>query len=129
MESIIDLSRGRKARHEREEYFRDAAKTLLLMLEGQRQYLTEDFMTFLMAMAVSDQALAYAEEAGNKKAGLAFIEHLLTTTQQIFETSYPDHRNLTRVATNVADSAPSCGGIGNSPRIIEFVSRQPMSST
>jgi hypothetical protein len=60
MDSIIDLTQSRKARHERGENFRNAAKDLLTLIETQRQFMTEEFMTFLIAMAVSDQALHYA---------------------------------------------------------------------
>jgi hypothetical protein len=91
MDSIIDLTQSRKARHERGENFRNAAKDLLTLIETQRQFMTEEFMTFLIAMAVSDQALHYATVADNKKAGLNFIDHLFTTVRQIFETNYPGH--------------------------------------
>lgn len=89
MDRIIDLTKTRKARHERGENFRTASRDLLMMLEKQREFMSEEFMTFLTAMAVSDQALHYAAAKGSKKAGMQFIDHVFTTVKQIYETNYP----------------------------------------
>jgi hypothetical protein len=85
MDSVVDLAESRKAKSEKSEQFRDAARDLLILLERQRHYISEEFMTFLLAMAVSDQALHYSKNAGQQKAGANFIENLFTTAQQLFE--------------------------------------------
>jgi hypothetical protein len=88
MDSVVDLAESRKAKTEKSEQFRDAARDLLLLLEQQRHHISEEFMTFLIAMAVSDQALHYAQESDNKKDGNAFIDNLFNTARQLFETHY-----------------------------------------
>lgn len=89
MDSVVDLAESRKAKTEKNAQFRDASKDLLLLLERQRQYISEEFMTFLLAMAISDQALHYAELAGSKTAGDQFIENLFNTVQLLFDAHYP----------------------------------------
>ncbi len=90
MDGVVDLAESRKARNEKSETVREASKELLMLLERQRPHLPEEFMTFLLAMAVSDQAIDYTEKAGDKKAGLDFIENLFITARQLFETYYPN---------------------------------------
>jgi hypothetical protein len=89
MDSVVDLAESRKAKSEKSEQFRDAARDLLILLERQRHLMSEEFMTFLIAMAVSDQALQYAETAGQQTAGANFIENLFNTARQLFEAHYP----------------------------------------
>lgn len=89
MDSVVNFAESRKAKTEKSEQFRDASKDLLLLLERQRQYISEEFMTFLLAMAISDQALHYAEQAGSKTAGDQFIENLFNTVQLLFNAHYP----------------------------------------
>lgn len=96
MDGVVDLAESRKAKSEKSEQFRDASRELLILLERQRNYISEEFITFLLAMAVSDQALHYAETAGQKKAGADFIENLYNTARQLFETHHsgtdkPEH--------------------------------------
>lgn len=92
MDSIINLAQSRKARQERGEQLSNAASDLLALLNRQRESISEEFMTFLVAMAVSDQAIQYAK-AGDRSSGSQFIEQLFTTAQQLFETHYrPDCR-------------------------------------
>lgn len=94
MDSVVDLAESRKAKTEKSEQFRDASKDLLLLLERQRGYISEEFMTFLLAMAISDQALYYASlagasPAGQKKAGLDFIENLFNTVRLLYDVHFP----------------------------------------
>lgn len=89
MDSVVDLAESRKAKTEKSEQFRDASKELLYLLERQRGYISEEFMTFLLAMAISDQALYYASAAGQKQAGLEFIENLFNTVRLLYDVHFP----------------------------------------
>jgi len=88
MKRIIDLAQSRKARHEKGGLFRDTGREVLELLEARRRQMTEEFMTFLIALAVSDQAIHYAGEARDRKAGLRFIDNVFNTVRQLFETHY-----------------------------------------
>jgi hypothetical protein len=124
MDSIIDLTKSRKARQERGESFRAAAGDLLLLLERQRQNLSEEYMTFLIAMAVSDQAIHYAGLAQSPKAGQHFIDHLFTTARQIFETHCQEGRIPPRIRTRTPEAAPRVVELGRQPA--RGVSEQPL---
>jgi hypothetical protein len=89
MDSIVDLAESRKAKTEKSEQFRHASKDLLILLERQRVSISQEYMTFLLAMALSDQALYYATVAGQKKAGSDFIENLFNTTQLLYDAHFP----------------------------------------
>jgi hypothetical protein len=89
MDGVVDLAESRKAKSEKSEQFRDAARDLLILLERQRHHISEEFMTFLIAMAVSDQALHYANTAGHQNAGHQFLNNLITTARQLFEAHDP----------------------------------------
>ncbi|MCE3234175.1 MAG: hypothetical protein K0Q50_355 [Vampirovibrio sp.] len=89
MDSVVNFAESRKAKTEKSEQFRDASKDLLLLLERQRQSIPVEYMTFLLAMAISDQALHYAEQAGSKAGGNQFIENLFNTAQLLFDAHFP----------------------------------------
>ncbi len=89
MDSVVNLAESRKARSEKSKQLRQAAKELLTLLEEQRQEISEEFMTFLLAMAISDQAFYYVEKGQQWQAGEKFIENLVDTTLQLFETNGP----------------------------------------
>lgn len=115
MDGVVNLAESRKARNEKSEQVREASRELLALIEKQRPHLPEEFLTFLMAMAVSDQAMHYTEEAGDKKAGLEFIDNLYQTARQLFEAYYPNQvrvvsararheRNANRVVSLKSDA-------------------------
>lgn len=89
MDSVVDLAESRKAKSEKSRQLRQAAKELLTLLEQHRQEISEEFITFLLAMAISDQALFYVEKAQQWQAGEEFIENLVETTRQLFEANGP----------------------------------------
>ena len=89
MDSVVNLAESRKAKSEKSKQLRQAAKELLTLLEQQRQEISEEFMTFLLAMAISDQAFYYVEKGQQWQAGEQFIENLVDTTLQLFETNGP----------------------------------------
>jgi hypothetical protein len=95
MDTVVDLAESRKAKSEKSKQLRQAAKELLTLLEQQRQDISEEFMTFLLAMAISDQALHYVEKAQQWQAGEEFIENLVETTRQLFEANGPVERRAT----------------------------------
>jgi hypothetical protein len=97
MDRILDLAESRKAKVEKTEQFREAGDDLLTLLERQRDAIPEEYLAFLLALAVSDQAMHYATVAKNKEAGHAFMENLFTTARQLFETHYPQPRKPSRV--------------------------------
>jgi hypothetical protein len=111
MDSIVDLTESRKARSERSELFRTSAKDLLMLLERQRTQISEEFMTFLLALAVSDQALHYSDENRNPHAGQSFLDNLFNTAQQIYETHSQQDDNLPK-----RTSSQSSGG-----RVLDFM--------
>jgi hypothetical protein len=92
METVVDLAESRKAKSEKSKQLRQAAKELLTLLEQQRQDISEEFIAFLLAMAISDQALHYVEKAQQWQAGELFIENLVATTRQLFEANGPLER-------------------------------------
>jgi chorismate mutase len=85
MERIIDLNQSRQVRQDRQEQFRSATEDLMDLLEKYRNTIPEEFMTFLLALAVSEQAIYYANKANTAKAGQFFLEHLSHTAEQLFE--------------------------------------------
>jgi hypothetical protein len=85
MERIIDLNQTRQVRMDRQEQFRSATEDLMGLLEKYRSTIPEEFMTFLLALAVSEQAIYYSGEANSPKAGQFFMEHLSHTADQLFE--------------------------------------------
>jgi hypothetical protein len=85
MERIIDLNQSRRTREDRQEQFKNATEDLMALLEKYRSSIPEEFMTFLLALAVSEQALYYAGQANSAKTGHFFIEHLSQTAEQLFE--------------------------------------------
>jgi hypothetical protein len=111
MDRILDLTESRKAKSEKNELFRDAGQELLSLLEQQREDIPEEYLTFLLALAVSDQALHYAAEAQSRQAGLQFMENLLVTARQLFETHAPETRRKPRSSVRT-DGTPG--------RILEF---------
>ncbi len=115
MDSIISLSESRKARSAKSDMLQVAASDLLTLLDRQRQCLSEEFMTFLLATAIADQALFYAEQAQHKKEGAQFLDHLFNTARQLFEVHYQKD-NPTVVPTN--DSGA---------RILDFLKQSPES--
>ncbi len=123
MDRIIDLTESRKAKLEKNEQFRDAASELLSLLDGQRERIPEEFMTFLLALAISDQAMFYdsqnpeaggARHPGSRPAsGSPFLEELFVTVRQLYETQYPPGRKPT-AAPPLPPPAPRTG------QVIEF---------
>lgn len=109
MKRVLDLNEGRKARSEKSERFRDAAKDLVGLLERQRQHISHDFMAFLMAMATTDQALHYAETGQGRESGEKFLEQLFATARQLFDAHYQNEK------PRRAPLKPE-----QSPRLIEF---------
>lgn len=85
MERIIDLNQSRRSREDRQEQFRNATEDLMALLEKYRSSIPEEFMTFLLALAVSEQALYYAGESNSAKTGHFFLEHLSQTAEQLYE--------------------------------------------
>jgi uncharacterized protein (UPF0303 family) len=117
MDSVVDLAESRKAKTEKSEQFRDAARDLLMVLERQREYISEEFMTFLVAMAVSDQALYYAQATGQKRDGDNFIENLFNTTRQLFEAHYPaQHHHSGKADSSRSKTDEISGG-----QILQFI--------
>jgi len=113
MDSIVDLAESRKAKSEKSRQLRQAAKDLLTLLEQQREEISEEFITFLLAMAVSDQALHYAEKAQQWQAGEEFVENLIETTRQLFEANGPIERRA---------HAPKAKAESQAGRVLAFVS-------
>lgn len=89
MDGVVDLAESRKARHEKNENVREASQELLTLLDHHRGNLPESFMAFLLAMAISDQAIQYTDATGNRQAGEAFMEEVFTAARQLFDTYYP----------------------------------------
>ena len=89
MDGIVDLAESRKARSEKSEQLREAATSLLVLLERHRAHISEEFMAFLLAMAISDQALHYAQQGHGKQAGDQFLDNLFNTARQLFDAHYP----------------------------------------
>lgn len=85
MDSVVDLAESRKAKTEKSKLLRQAANKLLMLLDQQREDISEEFMTFLLAMAISDQALYYAQKSQQLQSGEEFIANLLETAKQLFE--------------------------------------------
>jgi hypothetical protein len=108
METVVDLAESRKARSEKNQQLRQAANDLLTLLEQQREEISEEFMSFLLAMAISDQAMFYAEKTQQWQAGERFIENLVTTTHQLFDTHGP--LNQTFAPNKSRKAAPTTEG-------------------
>lgn len=89
MDGVVDLAESRKARHEKNENVREASQELLALLDHHRGNLPESFMAFLLAMAVSDQAIQYTDAANDRQAGEAFMEEVSNAARQLFEAYYP----------------------------------------
>lgn len=85
MERVIDINQSRQVRQDRQEQFKCATEDLMDLLEKYRKTIPEEFMTFLLALAVSEQAIFYANEANSPQAGQFFLEHLAHTAEQLFE--------------------------------------------
>lgn len=85
MDSVVDLAESRKAKSEKNRQLQHAANELLMLLDQQREELSEEFMTFLLAMALSDQALYYAQKSQQWQAGEEFFGNLVETARQLFE--------------------------------------------
>lgn len=88
MDGIVDLAESRKARNEKNEHVREASQELLALLDHHRGQLPDSFMAFLVAMAVSDQAIQQAENMGEQQAGDAFLQEVFTVSRQLFEAYY-----------------------------------------
>ena len=88
MDSIVDLAESRKARNEKNEHVREASQELLALLDHHRRQLPESFLAFLMAMAVSDQAIQQADATGDRQAGEAFMQEVFTVSRQLYEAYY-----------------------------------------
>lgn len=85
MDRVLDLATSRQARTERCERFRGAANDLLVLLDEARQHISPEFMSFLLAMAASDQALYYAQQGGQPQYGHDFLDSMQLSANQIFE--------------------------------------------
>lgn len=111
MDRIVDLTESRKARSEKSEQYQESGNDLLLLLERQRENIPEEYLAFLLALAISDQALYYAKQTQQKpdtqkQTGLQFIDHLFLTARQLFETHYPlNTRKAPRFPAQRNDSA------------------------
>ncbi|WP_373531333.1 hypothetical protein [Vampirovibrio sp.] len=119
MDSIVDLAKSRQARNEKNENVREASQDMLALLDHHRGQLPEEFLAFLLAMALSDQAIQLTETSGDRQAGLAFMEEVFMTARQLFEGyhpsqvrpvparlqhfSRPDKPNASRVVSLIAD--------------------------
>lgn len=97
MDGIVDLAESRKARNEKNENVREASQELLALLDHHRGHLPESFMAFLLAMAVSDQAIQYTDTTGDRQAGEAFMEEVFTATRQLFDAYYPASNQIRAV--------------------------------
>lgn len=117
MERIIDLNQSRQAREERQEQFRVATEELMTLIERYRTTIPEEFMTFLLALAVSEQAVFYANEENSAKAGYFFLEHLSQTAGQLFDI----HLRQPGEVTDPATLKTTCSQIG---QILDFTRQQ-----
>ncbi|WP_303673760.1 hypothetical protein [Vampirovibrio chlorellavorus] len=89
MDSVVDLAKSRQARNEKNEHVREASQDLLALLDHHRRHLPEEFMAFLLAMAISDQAIQLSEAQGDRQTGQDFLEEVFSTARQLFEGYYP----------------------------------------
>lgn len=89
MDSVVDLAKSRQARNEKNEHVREASQDLLALLDHHRRHLPEEFMAFLLAMAISDQAIQLTETQGDRQTGQDFLEEVFSTARQLFEGYYP----------------------------------------
>lgn len=89
MDSVVDLAKSRQARNEKNEHVREASQDLLALLDHHRRHLPEEFLAFLLAMAISDQAIQLTESQGDRQSGQAFMEEVFSTARQLFEAYYP----------------------------------------
>lgn len=85
MDSVVDLAESRKAKSEKNRQLRQAANELLMVLDQHREELSEEFMTFLLAMMISDQALYYAQKSQQWQVGEDFFDNLVETARQLFQ--------------------------------------------
>ncbi|HEY9746777.1 MAG TPA: hypothetical protein V6C99_11230 [Oculatellaceae cyanobacterium] len=85
MKRIIDFNQSRLSRAERQEQFRNATEDLMTLLEKYRATIPEEFMTFLLALAASEQAIHYANQANSAEVGLDFLGQMAETAEQLYE--------------------------------------------
>jgi hypothetical protein len=89
MDSIVDLAKSRQARNEKNEQVREASQDILALLDHHREQLPQEFLAFLLAMAMSDQAIQLTDSTGDRQAGQAFIEEVFMTARQLFDAYHP----------------------------------------
>jgi hypothetical protein len=89
MDSIVDLAKSRKARNEKNENVREASQDMLALLDHHRGQLPEEFLAFLLAMALSDQAIQLTDTTGDRQAGQLFMEEVFMTARQLFDAYHP----------------------------------------
>lgn len=89
MDSVVDLAKSRQARNEKNEHVREASQDLLALLDHHRRQLPEEFMAFLLAMAISDQAIQLTDAQGERQDGQAFLDEVFSTARQLYEAYYP----------------------------------------
>lgn len=113
MDRIIDINQTRQERLERQEQFRKAAEDLMNLLEHHRETIPEEFMTFLLSLAISEQAAYYANQANSNEAGYSFLDQLQNTAEQLF--------NVQLRSLDEAGTRPPLKSCSKSGRIISFL--------
>ncbi len=120
MDSVVDLAKSRQARNEKNENVREASQDLLALLDHHRRQLPEEFMAFLLAMAISDQAIQLTDAQGDRQDGQAFLEEVFSTARQLYEAYYP-----TQVRPIPARLQPSTRTEKIASRVVSFMAEQP----
>lgn len=123
MDSVVDLAKSRQARHEKNENVREASQDLLALLDHHRRQLPEEFMAFLLAMAISDQAIQLTDAQGDRQDGQAFLEEVFSTARQLYEAYYP-----TQVRPIPARLQPTTRTEKIASRVVSLMAEQPESS-
>lgn len=120
MDSVVDLAKSRQARNEKNESVREASQDLLALLDHHRSQLPEEFLAFLMAMALSDQAIQMTNASGDRQAGQAFLDEVAMTARQLFEAYYPGQSRP--VPSRLQPAARS---EKQPSRVVAFMAEQP----
>lgn len=126
MDSVVDLAKSRQARHEKNEHVRKASQDLLALLDHHRRHLPEEFMAFLLAMAISDQAIQLTESQGERLSGQNFLEEVFSTARQLFEGYYPTQARP--VPPRLQQSPRADRGDKVASRVVAFLADQTESS-
>jgi hypothetical protein len=123
MDSVVDLAKSRQARNEKNEHVREASQDLLALLDHHRRHLPEEFMAFLLAMAISDQAIQLTEAQGERQTGQAFLDEVFSTARQLYEAYYPSQSR-----PMPARLQPTLRAEKPASRVVSFMSEQAESS-